>query len=229
MVVFFAVAFGYFALKPIEPDIAHRIIIRETASVLNAAPVKTRLVQGHDSRTKKIPRISGNALSVIKPEWSKYLSRLPRLDYDEKLQGILGRSQEYDLIRLALAAKLGELGNFLSEIEVRQIESEVGFSMRTAEVQTFQHLEKLALETFSGSPFEKERAAVRELLSQASVENPYARMMIQDLMVREFFKNPNQGFAEVAQQYGIHPDHPFYPVLQSSFDRKPASIEGKKP
>jgi hypothetical protein len=59
------------------------------------------------------------------------------------------------------------------------------------------------------------------------VENDFARMMIQDLVLRDFYQDPNQDFARVAARYEIEPSHPLHIFLKSSFNRAPASAGTK--
>jgi len=236
--LFFSGAFGYFALKPTQPGVSEARVAKEAAGFLSTSRAKKDIVRKGriQNEARSIAQLqkwmkvrpggpdSRGVQGLMKAEWELRLSRLPSLSYDELIQEKLGRSDEVKLIRFALALKLNDFSTSLSPAEVSELSTDVDRVLRGANVTVFQNLEKLALDTFLGSEFEVEREAVRSLLAQAAVENDFARMMIQDLMVREFYQNPNQVFSDVAKRYEIAPDHPLYGILMRSFNRQPASV-----
>jgi hypothetical protein len=142
---------------------------------------------------------------------------------DQKVFEKYGNSPETRFIRFGIALQMNDFVQMTNEEDRQSMEVEYTSRLRSAGVGVFQMMQAMALEGLAGEKFSAERAAVHRLLADAAVENDFARMMIQDLVLRDFYRDPNQDFAQVAARYEIEPNHPLYIVLKSSFNRAPAS------
>ena len=182
--------------------------------------MKSRSIFPNQSVGKKFSGIEN-------PGWDSLINQIPQVASDRKVTESLGSSKESRFIRFALAVKLNTFETPLEPKDLARYEVEIYSAMATAEPPLFHDFQSLALTGFKDQEFEKERAAVQGLLGAAAKENRYAQMIIQDLIIRDFYRDPNQSMLDIAQKYEITPNHPLYSTLMSASNRMPASLYQK--
>jgi hypothetical protein len=172
----------------------------------------------------RVPRPQESPQSgVLDPHFERLFNQISQSARDDRILERLGKTPESKLIRFAIALALGQLQSPLADSEKIEIQSQIDQSIRNGRVELFQGFEVLAVEAGGSAQDQEQARVVRSILSQAAVDNPYAQMMVQDLIVREFYRDSSQDFGKVAARYGIGPDHPLYGRIEKAFNRQPAS------
>jgi len=163
------------------------------------------------------------AAGTLDPHLERLFNQISPSPRDDRIVEKLGRTPESKFIRFAIAVALNEFQSALSDSEKFEIQQRIDQSMRNGRVELFQGLETLAVEAGDSVQAQEQARVVRGMLSQAAVDNTYAQMMVQDLIVREFYRDSSQDFVKVAARYGISSDHPLYGKIEKAFNRQPAS------
>jgi hypothetical protein len=236
-VCFFVGAVGFLALRPLSPNSPQGEVARSAAQFLKEQePVKkivrTGRIRNHRSNILGLMNFSTESSrrsdsGLLGERLDRKLNQLPDLGMDQKLFEKYGNAPEVRFIRFGIALQMNDFSQMTNEEDRQSMEVEYTSRLRSAGVGVFQMMQAMALEGLTEEKFSAERAAVHRLLADAAVENDFARMMIQDLVLRESYRNPNQDFSRVAERYEIDPNHPLYLVLKSSFNRAPASVGAK--
>ena len=236
-VCFFVGAVGFLALRPLSANSPQGEVARSAAQFLKEQePVKkivrTGRIRNHRSNILGLMNFSTESSrrsdsGLLGERLDRKLNQLPDLGMDQKVFEKYGNSPEARFIRFGIALQMNDFVQMTNEEDRQSMEVEYTSRLRGAGVGVFQMMQAMALEGLAREKFSAERAAVHRLLADAAVENDFARMMIQDLVLRESYRNPNQDFSRVAERYEIDPNHPLYLVLKSSFNRAPASVGAK--
>ena len=233
-----ALAVGWIYLI-LGPDFStERKAVIETGSESAPAPapdrelrLKKRIkasIQSKSSKAAVRPQQSDTPLAgTLDPHLERLFNQISPSVRDDRIVQKLGRTPESKFIRFAIAFALNDFQSSLSDSERVEIRKKIDQSMRNGRVELFQGLEMLAVEGATegaATMGDKDQSrVVRSLLSQAAVDNPYAQMMVQDLIVREFYRDSTQNFSQVAERYEIRTDHPLYGRINKAFNRQPAS------
>jgi hypothetical protein len=236
-VCFFVGAVGFLALRPLRADSSQGEVAKSAAQFLTEQDpvrkiVRTGRIRNQKSNLLGLMKFSTESLrrsdsGLLGERLDRKLNQLPVLGMDQNLFEKYGNSPEGRFIRFGIALQMNDFAQMTDEEERQSMEVEYTSRLRGADVGLFQMMQAMAVESFAGEKFSAERSAVHRLLADAAVENDFARMMIQDLVLRDFYQDPNQDFAQVAARYEIDPNHPLYVVLKRSFNRAPASAGTK--
>jgi hypothetical protein len=166
--------------------------------------------------------ISFSRDALLHPDWEKWFNQIAS-ERDAALLELLGSNPESKFIRFAMAVELNDFSSPMTLEQQNELKHQVRQVLKTGQVGLFQGLEKVAVMEAASGGSRSEAAIARALLSESATENTYARMMVEDLFVRESYRDPTQGFDSVAGRFGITPDHPWYTKARSAFNRSPAS------
>ena len=232
MIGFFAGAFAFLALRP-DPALKNPEVVKRAARILGSKGIKNaplakersqRRDRQLDSKWGSFSPSAGHHHPLFRDSWGKYSNQLQALRFDSVLEEKLGNTEESRLIRLALAIKTNVFQNQMSSKEADELYLQISDSLRSADVPVFQGMQILIVESFKDAEFDAERSALRSVLSDAAKENSYARMIVQDLIMRELYQDPKLSINDVVARYEIDSSHPLYGVLMNSFNRRPASV-----
>ncbi len=234
---FFAGAMTFVALRPLGVPSPEGDLALSAAKFLNEQEPGRRIVRSgrirnHQSNLMGLmvftpgsapDRRNDGKNGLLGPVLEGKLSSLPDLGLDGKLKKRFGNSEEAGFIRFGIALQLNDFETMATRQERQEMEEEYARRLRNADAPVFQNMKISVLEVLSGDDSKAERLAVLRIMASAAVENDYARMMIQDLVLQDFYRNPDQDFSRVAARYEIGPGHPLYGKLMKSFNRAPAS------
>ncbi len=231
---FFLGAVGFVLLRPLEPGPQTGELVKSTAQLLNELEprkgiVRRERIRNHGSKLyglmdmRRAPVGSEMKDSMLGAKLDLQLNALPKHQMDRKLIDAFGDTAEIRFIRFGVSLQLGDFEPIASDQELRDMRLEYSKKLQGANLEVFLKMQDMILRPLKGEAYRSERSAILRLFSDAAVANDFARMMVQDLIVREFNLNPDQEFSKVIAKYEIDSEHPFYGILVRSFNRTPAS------